>query len=213
MTAPRKLAINSDCSGKHAGMLAASRAQGWPLETYRAPDHPLQQRVLAAVLAATGLPDVRVGVDGCGVPVHGFTLSAMARVYATLALPERFGDDLEPAAERAVAAMRAEPYLVAGRNRIDTAVIQRTGGAVIVKAGAEGMMCASARDRRVGIAIKVRDGSRRATAPAMVALLRHLSLLSDEDVEALRPFARPGVLGGGEPVGGLETHVELAPAG
>jgi len=193
-------------------MLAALRARGWPLETYRDPDHPLQQRVLAGALVATGLPDVRVGVDGCGVPVHGFALARMARVYATLAVPERFGDDLAAWAERAVGAMRAEPYLVAGRNRLDTAVIRRTEGAVIVKAGAEGMMCASALGRRLGIALKVRDGSRRATSPAMVAVLRHLELLSDEDVEELRPFAHPHVLGGGEPVGELQTHVELAAA-
>src|SRR5205823_14865188 len=50
---PTKRRLNSDCSGKHAGMLAACRAQGWPSETYRSPEHPLQQAVLAAVLAAT----------------------------------------------------------------------------------------------------------------------------------------------------------------
>jgi len=207
-----RLPINFDCSGKHAGMLGASRAQGWPLESYREPEHPLQQRVLAAVLAATALREVRVGVDGCGVPVHGFPLASMARIFATLLAPARLGDDLAPFVDRALAAMRAEPYLVAGRGRVDTAVIDRTKGAVVVKLGAEGMMSAAARDRGVGVALKVRDGSGRATAPAIVAVLRHLEVLTDEDVQALAPFAHPPVLGGGETVGELRAHVRLDPA-
>ena len=36
--APAPIAMN--CSGKHAAMLATCVANGWPLETYRAADHP-----------------------------------------------------------------------------------------------------------------------------------------------------------------------------
>ena len=204
-----RLRIYFDCSGKHAGMLAASRAQGWPLESYCDPDHPLQRRVLAAVLGATGLYEVHVGVDGCGVPVHGFPLAAMARIFATLLDPAPLGDDLAPWIERAVSAMRAEPYLVAGRGRVESALMARTSGAVIAKLGAEGMMSAAVRDRGMGVTVKVRDGSKRATAPAILAVLRRLEVLDDEDLEALAPYARPRVSGAGERVGELETHVEL----
>src|SRR5579862_5932150 len=37
--------LGHNCSGKHAGMLAACRANGWPFEGYRLPGHPLQQRI------------------------------------------------------------------------------------------------------------------------------------------------------------------------
>ena len=59
------------------------------------------------------MEDLAIGVDGCGVPVHGVPLHAMATLFARLARPERLGD-LEPHARRAVAAMLAEPYLVGG---------------------------------------------------------------------------------------------------
>ena len=36
-----------NCSGKHAGMLALCRAEGWPTKGYRLPDHPCQQAALA----------------------------------------------------------------------------------------------------------------------------------------------------------------------
>ena len=89
LAAPEPMAINSDCSGKHAGMLAACAAQAWPQATYRDPGHPLQQAILDGVLCAGRMSECRVGVDGCGVPVHGLPLRSMATVYAGLARPER----------------------------------------------------------------------------------------------------------------------------
>ncbi|HYT80215.1 MAG TPA: asparaginase [Actinomycetota bacterium] len=204
---PARRRINSDCSGKHGGMLAACRAQGWPLETYRDTDHPLQQEILRAVLLACGEESVHVGVDGCGVPVHGMPLRAMATIYARLARPERLGK-LESDARRAVGAMRAEPYMVAGRNRADTAVMQEASQ-VIAKGGAEGLMCATVLDRGLGLAVKVRDGASRATGPALILVLRSLGALDDESLTRLAAFARPPVLGGGEPVGEIRAGFEL----
>jgi L-asparaginase II len=206
-TAPERLPINSDCSGKHGGMLAACRAQGWPLESYRSPKHPLQHAVLQAVLRATGLPGVRIGVDGCGVPVHGMPLGAMARLYALLTAPGKWGG-LESHVARAVQAMIAEPYLVAGRNRVDTAVMQAAPG-LVVKGGAEGLVCAAWPAGGVGVAVKIRDGGPRATGPALIHTLASLGALTGEHVTALAAFARPAVLGGGEPVGELVADFAL----
>lgn len=204
---PGRRRINSDCSGKHGGMLAACRAQGWSLESYRDPAHPLQQEILRAVLIACGAEGVHVGVDGCGVPVHGMSLRAMATIYARLARPERLGT-LERYGRRAVEGMRAEPYLVAGRNRPDTAVMQEASE-VIAKGGAEGLMCAAVLDRGWGVAVKVRDGASRAAGPALIRALRSLGVLEDQSLIRLAAFARPSVLGGGEPVGEIAAAFEL----
>ena len=202
------LPVNSDCSGKHAGMLAASLAQGWPPDTYLDPGHPYQGEVLRAVLLATGLRSVGVGVDGCGAPVHGLPLVAMATLYAGLARPGRLGD-LAPHAARAIAAMRAEPYMVAGRNRVDTAVMVETSD-VVVKSGAEGLVCAAVLGSGIGVAVKAGDGASRATGPALIRALRLLDVLNDDQVERLAPFARPDVLGGGGPVGSVVADFTLS---
>jgi L-asparaginase II len=205
---PTRRPINSDCSGKHAGMLAACVAQGWPLETYRQPEHPLQRAVFRAVQLASGREDLAVGVDGCGVPVHGMRLREMARTYAILSAPGDLGD-LATVAARAVAAMRAEPYLVAGRNRPDTAVMQETPD-VVAKGGAEGLICGAVLDRGLGVAVKIRDGgSGRASGPAFIRVLTSLEVLTDAQVDRLATFARPQVLGGGEPVGQLIAEFGL----
>src|SRR6476619_346534 len=87
--------LGHNCSGKHAGMLAACRAHGWPLHPYRSLDHPLQQRVAALV------GDAEVGVDGCGVPTFALPLSRMCEVF--LQTPQRIRE-----------AMAARPELVGG---------------------------------------------------------------------------------------------------
>jgi L-asparaginase II len=188
-----------NCSGKHAGMLLASVRRGFDIDTYREPDHPLQVEVGAAVARAAGRDPQEVGVDGCGVPVHALPLVAMARLYASLAA------DRVPMGGRVLEAMRAEPYLVAGRNRACTAVMERAR--VAVKTGAEGLMCAVVPDRGIGIALKVEDGAARAADPAIVRILALLDLLDPAEVPA---FSRPPVLGGGRPVGELVADFTLA---
>ncbi|HJP66231.1 MAG TPA: asparaginase [Actinomycetota bacterium] len=206
---PHRARINSDCSGKHAGMLGACEAQGWPLETYRDPEHPLQRTVLDRVTEVGGQEPATVGVDGCGVPVHGLPLATMAALYARLGAPARF-DAFGTFVERAVGAMRAEPYLVAGRNRVDTALMEVTPN-LLVKSGAEALICASILDRGLGVAVKVRDGTSRAAGPAMIHALAALGVVDPERLDPLHPFARPAVLGGGVPVGEIVAGFELLP--
>jgi L-asparaginase II len=207
IAAPERLPVNSDCSGKHAGMLGAALEQGWDLETYRSPEHPLGSAVLDAVRLASGEERVAVGVDGCGLPVHGMPLRAMATIYARLAAPERLGP-LEPGARTAIGAMSHEPYMVAGRGRVDTAAMEALPG-VVVKAGAEAMICAALVGRGLGIAVKVGDGSSRATGPALLRALALLDVIDEATMSRLESYACPTVLGGGESVGRVIADFDL----
>jgi L-asparaginase II len=193
--------LHHDCSGKHAGMLAASAIRGWELETYRRPTHPIQRRVLAAVRTITDV-DPTIGVDGCGVPVHGMPLRAIATLYA------RLPDERVPLTTRAIAAMRAEPQLVGGETRDDTAIMRATDD-IVAKEGAEALYCAVSLDAGLGIAVKVADGGYRAAGVGLVAVLHALGLLSRGARGALRGYAQPVVHGGGRPVGRVEPAVRL----
>jgi L-asparaginase II len=195
-----------NCSGKHSGMLLGSKRRGHPLDSYPDPDHPLQRAVLDAVTRAAGTEPVSIGVDGCGVPVHAMPLSSLARIYAGLVAP-----GLIPGSDQVVGGMRAAPYLVAGRNRVCTAVMEAVPD-VIVKVGAEGLVCAGLLGRGIGVAIRIDDGSARATDPAMIHALGLMDALGEEPLEVLEPFARPPVLGGGRPVGNMIPVFEIARA-
>ncbi|TMK20931.1 MAG: asparaginase [Actinobacteria bacterium] len=157
--------------------------------------------------AGIGADDVAIGIDGCGAPVHGMGLRAAATMYAGLSDPDRQGR-LAPAVGRVVTAMRAEPYLVGGRNRIDTEVM-RAAPNVLAKEGAEALTCAVALGDGLGIAVKVGDGGYRAAGPALIAVLDQLGLLSGGARRRLAKRASPPVLGGGRPVGRLEPVLTL----
>jgi L-asparaginase II len=187
-------------------MLLASERTGLELETYLDPSHPLQREIVRAVRTATDV-DPRIGVDGCGAPVHGLPLRGMATLFARLSGPERLGRFTEHAAT-AVAAMRAEPYLVAGRGRSDTRIMEAVPG-MICKVGAEGLHCAAVLGQGIGVAVRADDGSDRAGAPALVRALELLGVLDERQLERLAPVAAPPVLGGGRPVGALEAVFRL----
>ena len=202
---PRRITHN--CSGKHAGMTVACASAGWDVGGYLRPGHPLQRRVLSAVRLATGLERVDVGVDGCGVPVHGMPLASMATLFARLARPDRLGE-LAQTVSRCTEAMRAEPYLVAGRNQTDTLVMS-TVPRVVTKYGAEALSCAALLEEGLGVAVKIADGGERAAGPALLRVLRLLGVVSAAELRGLDRIARRRVWGGGKVVGHLVADVDL----
>jgi L-asparaginase II len=148
--------LGHNCSGKHAGMLAACRARSWPTRGYRLPGHPLQQR-LAAELG----PTLGEAIDGCGVPTYALSLRDSAALL--LRVRPRIAD-----------AMRARPELVGGRGADDTKLMRELPG-WIAKRGAEGLFCAASPEG-IGVALKVEDGNPRPLRPAMGALLAELGV-------------------------------------
>ena len=199
--------VFQDCSGNHAGMLLASVRAGWPLESYRSRSHPHHRRVLPLVRTLAGAEPV-LGVDGCGIPVHGLPLRALATMYARLAVPDATDAGREIA--RATGAMRAAPYLVGGRDRDDSAVMEATSD-LVMKEGAEALTCAVSLSAGIGVAVKIADGGYRAVGPAIIEVLDQLGLLPPGARRRLRPYHRPAVRGGGRPVGHLEPILTLSP--
>jgi L-asparaginase II len=204
-------ALHHNCSGKHAGILAACVHLGYDPGTYLAPEHPVQQRILALCARAVGLPlaDLPLGVDGCGIPVFAAPLRAAALAYARFATLDGLADADAAALETVRGAMAAEPFYVGGTGRFDTALIEATGGRIVGKAGAEGVHGDALRREGLGLVVKVVDGGAgRAVPPAAVALLDGLGALEPPELAALEAFASPPVHNAaGRIVGRLETRL------
>jgi L-asparaginase II len=165
--------LHNNCSGKHLGFLTVAMHVSAPLEAYGDPDHPVQRRARLALweMGGTDLSSAPVAGDGCGVPVVGMPLTAIARAFARLARPSELGAEMADAVRRVVSAMTAHPHLVGGKDRFDTLVLASAGGAVLVKGGAEGVCAAVILGPAIGIAVKIDDGAKRAAETAMAALL------------------------------------------
>lgn len=212
--------LQNNCSGKHAGMLALALHLGAPTETYDQPDNPVQLMIGRTVAQFSGVPieDIAVAVDGCGVPVFGVTVRAMALMYARLvAPPEDYEPPIREACRRIVSAMISYPEMVGGTTeRLDTEMIRAAQGRLISKVGAEGVYtvgvlpCAEW-PRGLGLALKIEDGEdRRARPTVVIEALRQLGVLTGKALEAVAPYASFPVLNRrGEQVGDVRASFEL----
>ena len=218
--------IYNNCSGKHAGMLAMAKAEGWPTAGYERLEHPLQQLVLRTVADCCGVAaeSILLGVDGCSVPVFGMPLTAMARGYARIAAAMAAGTPAEQGAPSNVAraralqqigrAMAAEPVIVEGKGRLATDLMLAARGRIVAKSGAEGLLLVAEPATGRGIAIKCEDGAMRGLGPAAVELLLTLGVLRDDEAAGLSLHRRPPVHdAAGHPVGWLEGRVHEAVPG
>lgn len=189
------LRVLHNCSGKHAGFLAASVAAGLDPQRYLDHEEQLQTKMLSAMTQAAGRHPLSVLVDGCGAATPVFPLSAIARAFSTIR------------DSRQAAAMLAHPLLVSGTATTDSLVL---AAGVVTKGGAEGLSCATGTNSEgeaVTIASKVRDGSPRARGAHLIPLLERFGLLRSGQVSDPSSVT----LGGGEPVGEvkLRNPVEL----
>jgi L-asparaginase II len=180
---------HNNCSGKHAGFLAACVQHGWPVGNYLAPAHPLQQAIRRDVARAVGLaPEaLKIGVDGCSAPNYAMPLVHLARGYARLATglaDTEFGGSFAQLSD----AMTAHPELVSGTHRADQAFMRAGRGDWVVKAGADGVQAFASRSRGQGFALKVADGNKVAVIAATVAVLDQLGWLDARQKDELRPW-------------------------
>jgi L-asparaginase II len=194
MTGPRRLAMN--CSGKHAGMLAACRVNGWDEATYLDMAHPLQQLVRSTVEEATGEVVDLVGTDGCGAPVFPLTLTGLARGLAGFV--QRSDADTAALTD----AVLANAWAIDGVGRANTVTIERLG--LVAKLGAEGVMVMAV-PGGAAVVVKVLDGALRAGTLAALTLLQRNGLVPADGVADVLAATGEKVLGGGVPVGSVRV--------
>ncbi|MEQ4206215.1 asparaginase [Actinopolymorpha sp. B9G3] len=180
-----------NCSGKHAGMLAACVSAGWPVETYLDPAHPLQVMIRETVEDLAAEKVAHTGVDGCGAPLFALSLTGLARAFRTMVLAPP-----DTPEGRVVAAVRAHPRWTSGTARDESALIAAVPG-IFAKSGAEGCYAAALDDGRA-VTLKIDDGSQRARPVVMAAALRRLGVSGSVIDEQLTAEVRGGGMAVGE---------------
>ncbi|MGZ8829414.1 MAG: asparaginase [Thermoanaerobaculia bacterium] len=192
--------LHNNCSGKHAGMLLATRVMDVPSNRYIDADHPVQvlMRTTLAEFAGLANDQVPMATDGCGVPAFFLSLYrsafAYARLMASSAGTEAPGalDRYVDSASRVVESMTAFPHYVAGNWSITTPLMAAFEGGLLAKEGAEGFYAIAlspalrdelterlgvADDCAVGVAIKINDGSmERGRNPVIMRMLELLGI-------------------------------------
>lgn len=200
--------LHNNCSGKHAGILAAAKAFGFDTKGYSSADHPVQQIIRDVLMDMTGFPhDIgNNAIDGCSIPTYPVPLRALAMAFA------KFGTGnggisaiRKESCQNLLSSCMEEPFMVAGNERFCTDVMQSMRSRVFVKTGAEGVFCGTMPELGIGIALKCDDGSTRA-AEAMMATIVENSLELDKDqLTTIRKYNATKVLNRNEWVVGSVT--------
>ncbi len=201
--------IHNNCSGKHAGMLAHCVQQQWVTNGYHRATHPMQQRVVSTLARWMRLDegDVESGIDGCGLPTFTMPLDAVAAGCAKFAAAVA---DNDPAPAKIFNAMVAHPEFVAGTDRLDTDLMRVAGSRLFAKVGAEGFYTAAIPSMRIGVALKVEDGSKRAAEPAILAVLKHLDAIDANQFARLAKYSAPQLVNTrDEAVGHLQATLKF----
>jgi len=196
----RPLKVHNNCSGKHTGFLYLARECGDALADYLDPASAAQQEVNRAVAEMAGLgAPLPSGLDGCGAPTLLLSLQALAQAFCSFANHQRLSAVRASSCRAILEAVGAAPALLAGEQRLCTALVRQWPGRAFAKNGAEGVyvMCLSPDPRRarfpgaVGIAVKADDGAERGYQPVVVDLLRWMGAFGSDQVPApLRGFWR-----------------------
>lgn len=194
---PERVLMN--CSGKHAAMLRTCEHNDWPLQSYLDPDHPLQVHIHQCVARWALTDPAPTSVDGCGAPLWGLPLAALARGLVTATA--------EPPGRRVADAMRHYPEFSGGTTRDVTHLMRGVPG-LMAKDGAEAVqaMVVDAPAGRYGIALKITDGGQRARPLVAATVLSALGLRAPVITEHMSA----AVLGGGRPVGSMSAALVLA---
>jgi L-asparaginase II len=195
---PSRLAQN--CSGKHAAMVYTARLNGWSLDDYLDPAHPLQQAIAELVEDLTGQTVAHVSVDGCGAPLFSVSLHGLARAAARIVTAPPGTPEA-----RVADAMREHAEMASGSGR-DVAALMRAVPGLLTKDGFEGVHVAALPDGRA-VAVKIADGADRARVPVVAAALARCGV----DADALTEFVQAPLLGGGAVVGSIRPARALEP--
>jgi L-asparaginase II len=181
--------ISMNCSGKHAAMLLTCVTNGWPIENYLDPAHPLQVAIKAELEALAGETITLTSTDGCGAPLFLISVLGLARAIRAITI------STDPIHQSVLDAARAFPEMVAGKGRLTTQMIEAVPG-LYMKDGAEAVEVASMPDGRT-LVFKVSDGSLRPFRVLVHAGLKRLGIDS--------PYEAENVLGGDRIIGTIRA--------
>ena len=193
---PSREAMN--CSGKHAGFLAACTHAGYSLEDYLIPSHPLQVSIRETISRYAGEDIAFSSHDGCGAPLHAISLGGLATAIARVAAGNTAHE------HQLLTAVRDNSWAIDGEGRDNTVTIETLGG--IAKIGAEGLVVIGTPEG-VAVAVKILDGSMRATSLVALAALEKAGAISAEQATVLSARMAHPVTGGEAIIGGLKVRL------
>ena len=183
-------ALHNNCSGKHTSFLTFAKHGKFDLN-YNNLDHPLQTEIKTVLEDLSGEQIEKYGIDGCSSPNFMCSLRGLALAMHYLTDKRSLGQVRFKSVEAILTAMQEHPLLVAGIGRACSELMMAINSPAIVKTGAEGVFVAILPEKRIGVALRILDGSMRAAEAAIALILVRLGVVSiDHPYVSKRLFSK-----------------------
>lgn len=181
--------IYHNCSGKHAALLLVQKYLGGVPEDYWKVDTPVFREIADTIGTMAETDRMKIGVDGCGVPVFAVGMKNIAISYKNLACPDKIPDEgLQRAAADNVSRITRHPEMIRGTGFLCSVMNEDPN--IIAKGGANGVYGFGLKKQRLGIAFKFVDGTELAWPFMAKTILKALGALTPEHekrLDALHP--------------------------
>ncbi|MFF2154517.1 asparaginase [Paenibacillus chitinolyticus] len=209
-----KRRIFHNCSGKHTGLIALSKHMGWDERTYYEPEHPVQKEIVETLAYIAEVPEASIpqGIDGCGLPIFALPLHKIAYSFLKLACTDLIEDkETREAAARIARLMNEYPDMIADTRFVCSELLKDSN--LSAKGGAKGVYGIGLRNERLGISLKVSDGSEQVWPCIIASILERLGYSNQETINRLYKLVPNSIVNdGGTEVGERRAVFELKPS-
>ncbi|GIN84358.1 asparaginase [Heyndrickxia sporothermodurans] len=182
-----KRRLYHNCSGKHMGFVAVCHELGYPVNGYWKVDHPLQKQIIQILSTLSEVPisEITIGIDGCGVPVFAIPIRNMAITYLKLARPDLIADlPLRKAVMKLTKIMNKQYNMIASEHFICSVLLRDEN--IVAKGGAQGVYCLGLKNEKLGIALKVMNGSEEVWPNIVASILEQIDYKNKETISQLK---------------------------
>lgn len=205
-SSPRRVYHN--CAGKHLGIMALCKTMGYPVDRYWEPGHSAQALILDTIAYMAGYPkeQIRIGVDGCGVPVFALPLRKLANAYVRMACPDLIEDrETREAVVKITSWMNQHHEMVTGTKFICSTLLQDEN--IIAKGGAQGVYCFGLKKERLGFALKIMDGTEDEWPIIIASILEQIGYDNGRTIQNLYELGSKAILNDNKQIVGLRNIV------
>ena len=153
--------IYHNCSGKHTGaMVLQKELDPAHIKDYWKVDSAAQKEILRTIAVLSEVPQeqVGIGVDGCGVPVFAVPIKNIAVAFKNIACIDTIQDpELQDAARRFIPRIHKYPLMMRGTGYLCSLINYDPN--LVAKGGANGVYGIGLKKERLGISLKIKDGT------------------------------------------------------
>jgi L-asparaginase II len=201
----QKRKVFHNCSGKHCAHLAVAKARDLPIKNYQKENHLIQSELVEIIEELAQEKIHSMGIDGCTLPNPFMSLKSFALISARFA-DFKYLREHGSTAQKIFNACIKFPELTGGEKSINC-LLTKAASNIFFKNGAEGVYVALIPHLKSAIALKISDGTQRASEIAMAGIIDELNLMPKEKINSF--LSKPILNSTNDVVGNIEFNKKI----